>query len=114
VADTKNIDIQRFARLGAVARLKEIEAEAAAIRKAFPGLKRAHTASAPATPAATAKPSKRTRNVSPEVRLAAAERMKAYWAKKKAEQGATAPAVENSPGPKAAPRKKATKTRKKR
>ena len=93
--------LHALARLGAIARLKEIEDEAAAIRRAFPGLKKAQDATAESPAAAAApKPSKRkkrTRNVSPEARQAAAERMKAYWAKKKATQAAADAPAEATP-----------------
>lgn len=83
------IDMQRLARLGAVARLKELEEEAAAIRKAFPGIGKAPTATrAAAEPPPAPKPNKKTKkrsSMSPEARKAAAERMRAYWAKKRGE-----------------------------
>jgi hypothetical protein len=104
--DMKNpIDMHRLARLGAIARLQELEDEAAAIRRAFPGLKKAEAATDSPAPTPSARPTKRkkrTRNVSPEVRQAAAERMRAYWAKKKGTQADAASASAN-----AAPRRKA-------
>lgn len=71
--------------------MKEIEEEAAAIRKVFPGLKAPVAAGAEAG----AVPKKRARkghmsHMSPEAREAASERMKAYWAERKAEGGAAA------------------------
>lgn len=109
--------LRALARLGALARLKELEDEAAAIRRAFPGLKNPNAATDSAAPTASAKPAKRkkrTRNVSPEVRRAAAERMKAYWAKKRAEKAATAEGAENAPATPAAAKKTAAKARAKR
>jgi hypothetical protein len=79
-----SIDMQRLARLGAIARLKELEEEAAAIRKAFPGLGKAAPAAASPAPAAP-KTRKKRGKMSPEARKAAAERMRAYWAKKRGE-----------------------------
>jgi hypothetical protein len=70
------------------ARLKELEEEAAAIRKAFPGLRKADIlpeATAPAAAATTRKRKRNKRKMSPEARKAAAERMKAYWAKKRSQ-----------------------------
>jgi len=83
-----------LARLGAVTRLKEIEDEAAAIRKAFPGVKPQGVAPEPVPPTdAVAKPAKRKKrsHMSPEARQAAAERMRAYWAKKNSEKAAGEP-----------------------
>jgi len=78
-------EILRLARLGALARLQELEEEAKAIRRMFPGLKAVPKDAAEAT-----KPERRARarrggggHMSPEARKAAAERMKAYWARKK-------------------------------
>jgi len=78
-------EILRLARLGALARLWELEEEAKAIRRMFPGLK-----AVPEGAAAAPKPARKARarksgggHMSPEARKAAAERMKAYWARKK-------------------------------
>jgi hypothetical protein len=82
--------LNRLARLGAQARLDELEAERRAILKAFPGL--AGGRKAPAThaePVAAAKPARKARkkrNVSAAARKAASERMKQYWAAKKQPQ----------------------------
>jgi hypothetical protein len=83
--------LHNLARLGAIARLKDLDVETAAIKKMFPGLKEGQGA-APKSPvlAPKAKPRKRKRwNMSAEARQAAAERMKAYWAKKRGEQAST-------------------------
>jgi hypothetical protein len=79
------IDMERLARLGAIARLKELEEEAAAIRKAFPGLKAAEATRAPGAPKppAAAPRKRKKRAMSPEARKDAADRMKAWWAKKR-------------------------------
>ena len=78
-------EILRLARLGALARLSELEEEAKAIRRMFPGLK-----AVPEGAAQAPKPERKARgrkggggHMSPEARKAAAERMKAYWARKK-------------------------------
>jgi len=82
------IDVQQLARLGAIARLKELEEEAAAIRRMFPNLNvpaGKRSANAPSAAPKTAKRKKRARQMSPEARKAASERMRAYWAKKRAQ-----------------------------
>ena len=85
--------VLRLARLGALARLREIEEEARAIRRMFPGLK-----ASPEDEGAPSKPGRKARKgggrMSPEARRAAAERMKAYWARKK---GLTSASSEASP-----------------
>jgi hypothetical protein len=77
--------LHSLARLGAIARLKELDEEAAAIRKMFTGLKTAQDA-APESPEPTskAKPRKR-KKMSPAARKAVGVRMKLYWAKKRGE-----------------------------
>ena len=79
-------ELQRLARLGAIARLKEIEAEATAIRRAFPGLR---GGGKPAT-ARERMPARRKRQVSPEAREAARKRMQDYWARRKSGTAAAA------------------------
>jgi hypothetical protein len=83
---TKTLDqheLHRLARLGAVARLKELETEAAAIRRAFPGVKTAQTV-ARASVGPLAKPKRKKRKkMSAEARKALGDRMKAYWAVKR-------------------------------
>jgi len=83
--------LNRLARLGAQARLDELDAERRAILRAFPGLgggrKAAPSAGEPKTaPAKPAKKSRKKRNISPAARKAASERMKQYWAAKKQAQ----------------------------
>jgi len=82
--------LRALARLGAVARLKELEDEAAAIRKEFPGLRKAVTPALDTPATAAPKAKKQKRNLSPEARQAARERMQAYWAKKRGEKAAGA------------------------
>ncbi len=77
-------ELHRLARLGAVARLKEIEAEAAAIRRAFPGLAGIHPDRGKER--APEKPARRKRHMSPAAREAARQRMQDYWARRKAAQ----------------------------
>ncbi len=74
--------LHNLARLGAIARLKELDEEAATIRKIFPGLKKA--AEQAAEPArATPKPRRKRWMMSAEARKLQSERMKLYWAKKR-------------------------------
>lgn len=77
-------ELHRLARLGALARLKELEEEAAAIRKAFPELKGAQVPEVNVADAdLKSKAKRRRRKMSPEAREAARARMKAYWARKR-------------------------------
>ncbi len=85
-------ELQRLARLGAIARLKEIEEEATAIRRAFPGL---GGGAKPAT-ASRRTPARRKRQVSPEAREAARKRMQDYWARKKSGAAAAAPGADEA------------------
>jgi hypothetical protein len=73
--------LHQFARLGAVARLAQINAEIAAIRRIFPELVRRRRGLR-ATPARlqTAVASRPKREWSDEDRKAVSDRMKKYWA----------------------------------
>ncbi len=104
-------ELRRLARLGAIARLKQLEEEAAAIRKMFPGLK-VDKGAAPAAAPSAAKARPRRRKMSAEARKAAAERMRAYWAKRKA--GATAAGSPNDQAADKTTRKRATRRKAKR
>jgi hypothetical protein len=81
--ELSNDELKRLARLGAAARLEQLEAERQAILRAFPGL----TAGAPPPPAAGAaapkKKARKRRRMTAEEKEAASERMKQYWATKK-------------------------------
>lgn len=71
-------DLERqWARLGAAARLVEIETERAAILKAFPELKAG-------TPGSAAKPGRR-RKISAVARRAMSAGMRRYWARRKSQ-----------------------------
>jgi hypothetical protein len=82
-------ELKRLARLGAAARLEQLEAERLAILRAFPGLASAARPkrAAPTTgePGATApkKKARRRRPMTAEQKRAASERMKKYWAARK-------------------------------
>ena len=91
--------IQQFARFGAEARLQAISQERDAILRTFPDLGRASAqanasldGAAPgrrtASPAAAS--ARRRRGMSAAQRKAVGKRMKAYWAKRRAEKGQTA------------------------
>ena len=83
-------DLHKLARVGAAARLGELEREIAALRKAFPGLKAQAGEPTPpvsgaapaASPTLTSRASKRGRRkpMSAAERKAVSERMKRYWA----------------------------------
>ena len=76
VADLSRSELQRLARLGARARLEELRAEEAAIRRAFPDLFRGRPASAGGAGGSK----RRRRGMSAAARKAVSERMKKYWA----------------------------------
>jgi hypothetical protein len=82
-------ELKRLARLGAAARLAQLEAERLAILRAFPGLTSAARpkTAAPATgePRETAvrKKARKRRPMTAEQKRAASERMKKYWAARK-------------------------------
>jgi hypothetical protein len=83
-------ELKRLARLGALARLQQLEDERRAILRAFPGLTAPGTQKAPiadgqsAQEAAGAPKKARTRRkMTAAERKAASERMKRYWAARK-------------------------------
>ena len=88
-------DINKLARIGAAARLSELEAEIAGLRRAFPGLVSASGAKASATPAVRAvaagsnrksKPGRKHPMTAAERRVVS-ERMKKYWAERHKTKG---------------------------
>lgn len=70
------MDLKNLARLGAVARIKELEAELAELRQFVKG-------EAVTEPKARKARKTRKRKMSPEAREAARQRMKKYWAEKR-------------------------------
>jgi hypothetical protein len=89
----RGINMQDLARVGAQARLEALRAEQAALLAAFPDLRgssagQSRPAQARATKsAAPARPSARRRGgMSPAQRKAVGERMRAYWAARRAEK----------------------------
>jgi hypothetical protein len=73
--------------VGAQARLQAIDEEWNAILRAFPALRTGRT---PASTNGSPAPAGRTRSGCPAQRKAVGERMKAYWAKRRAEKAGTA------------------------
>ena len=100
--------LQEYARFGAQARLNAIEEERQAIFQVFPELGNGTAPSKPASSIAssTAAPAARTRSgMSPTQRKAVGERMKAYWAKRRAEKAGTdAPQAQTASEAPAAPK----------
>ena len=86
MADLSREQMQRLTRRGAQAVLEDLEREAAAIRRAFPGLSggRPRTSqSAAAAAGASAAPARRRPAMSAAARKAVSERMKKYWANRR-------------------------------
>jgi hypothetical protein len=85
VANLKNEQLRRFARLGAMARLEQLKMEEAAIRAQFPELFGRGTRAASAAPV-----SKRggRKPMSAAERRAVSARMKKYWAARRKAKGA--------------------------
>ncbi len=80
MASRKTHPHHQWARVGALTRLREIEAERAAIFAAFPDLRRQGAGAAVAVAAATG----RRRTISPEGRKAMSAGMRRYWARRRA------------------------------
>lgn len=85
MAELSREQMQQLTRRGALAVLEELEREAAAIRRAFPGLvggrgRPARTASVAASTVAVAR---RRPAMSAANRKAVSERMKKYWAERR-------------------------------
>ena len=80
MADLSRDELQRLARLGAEARLRELRREEDAIRQAFPDLFRGGAARGGRSAAdASARPRRQYR-MSAAQKKAVSERMKKYWA----------------------------------
>jgi hypothetical protein len=83
------LDLKDLARRGAIARLAELQAEQAAILKAFPDLRGAGRARVAYTDDGTTVlpsrggPRRRRRGMSAAQKKAVSVRMKAYWAKRR-------------------------------
>jgi hypothetical protein len=90
--------LQDLARVGAKARLDEIDNERDALLKMFPDLRQAaerrpSDASRGKGPSPATQARARRGGMSPEARKAQGLRMKAYWAAKRAEKAASADAA---------------------
>jgi hypothetical protein len=88
-------EMHRLARIGAAAKLAQLEREIAALKRAFPGLK-AQRAPAPAPaagpvppspPGSPARPRSRRSPMSAAERKAVSERMKRYWDARRKDAG---------------------------
>jgi hypothetical protein len=79
----ENNELQRLARLGAVARLEELRREEAALRAAFPNL--GSVGRGRTTPVKGRAP-KRRPPMSPAARKAVSVRMRKYWADRRKAQ----------------------------
>lgn len=79
-------EMHRLARVGAQARLVELERERALILRAFPGLEASRPGSSPETTAAS-RP-RRRRGMSAAQRKAVSLRMRKYWAARRKEKAA--------------------------
>ena len=86
MADLNREELQRLARLGAKARLDELEREEAAIRRAFPDLFRGGRGRRAAAPASKV-PARRRKGMSAAARKAVSDRMKKYWAERRKGKG---------------------------
>jgi hypothetical protein len=81
----RTVDVNQWAKLGAAARLKEIQEELASIYKAFPELRGQRTTTAAAS---TGRRQKRKR-FSAAGKAAISEGMRKYWARRKAKAAKT-------------------------
>jgi hypothetical protein len=79
-------EMQRLARLGAQARLEQLERERALILKAFPGLEGGTSSALPGRAADGAVPRRRRRGMSAAQRKAVSARMRKYWAARRKEK----------------------------
>ena len=84
------LNLKDLARVGAQARLTEIREEQAALLTMFPELRegRQRGRKAASNGAAAAKPARKRPSMSASMRKAVGQRMKAYWAKRRAEKAA--------------------------
>lgn len=82
-------DLKEYARLGAQARVQELQAELAEIYRTFPGLRtgrRGATAAAKQSPSGTARRKRRTMTAAQKREVS--QRMKRYWAARRKAQEA--------------------------
>jgi len=87
--ELSQVELKRLARLGAVARLEQLEAERRAILRAFPGIslgaaRGGEAAKGPGAPAAAPKKkARKRRKMTAAEKKATSDRMKKYWAARK-------------------------------
>jgi hypothetical protein len=79
-----SVNHRELARVGAIARLKEMDQERAALLKAFPGLDRGGSRGATATSRPRRGGSQRGRKLSAAAKKRMAAGMRKWWAKRKA------------------------------
>jgi hypothetical protein len=86
------VELQEFALAGAQARLRAISEERAAIIRMFPDLRTHSTTRADSLDGAASTPprARKRRSMSDAQRKAVGRRMKAYWARRRAEKGQSA------------------------
>jgi hypothetical protein len=92
VANLNTEQLRRLARLGAIARLEQLQQEEGAIRAEFPelfgrGRRRAGRGNSPAAATSAAGP-RRRRRMSAAARKAVSQRMRKYWADRRKAKGA--------------------------
>ncbi len=83
--------LRQFARLGAEARLAQLDVEIAAIKSMYPDLAQSRAIAPAAAPAGRPARRRKRYRMSPEARKAAAERMRKYWAERRAAKQARQP-----------------------
>ena len=80
-------ELRRLARLGAAARLAELDRERAALLRVFPDLRSAARLAQASSTGAGDQPTRRRRHMSAAARRAVSLRMKRYWAARRKEKG---------------------------
>jgi hypothetical protein len=85
------LNLKDLARVGAQARLTELREEQAALLNMFPELREGGQRGRKAAPTSEATPTRARKrsSMSASMRKAVGQRMKAYWAKRRAEKAAT-------------------------
>lgn len=84
MANLNREQLRRLTRLGAIARLEQLQQEEAAIRSEFPELfGRGRRLDAVPAPAPAEGRRRRRRRMSADARKAVAERMRKYWAERR-------------------------------
>jgi len=106
-------DLQRYALLGAQARLQQLAEETANIYRTFPQLRGGNDFAATSTPGESAAPAAKRRRgrMSAAQRKAVGERMKKYWAERRAANGSTSKELASTTAPKRVPKRRRTSKR---